>query len=99
LGSDEVAAVAAKALPSVGTEDADDALLIDDAFRHLSGIDVIAHDAELILTIVFDVLRPERPRRPVAVGDDERRRNLDVGLGLVLALVAQAVDDAGRMSL
>jgi hypothetical protein len=87
-----MAAAAAKPLPSIRAEDADNAFLIDDAFCNLSGIDIIAHDAEFVFAIVRGVSRSKCPRRAVAIRDDKGRRNLDVGLGFVLALIASAVD-------
>src|SRR5580765_4451867 len=87
-----MAAVAAEPLPTIVPEDPDDALAIDDPLGYFFGIDVIAHDAELEFSVVLRVLRTKRPGRAVAVRDDECRRDLDVGLGLVLALVAPALD-------
>lgn len=82
----------AEALPAVMAEDLHDATLVHDALGDLAGIDVVPEHIEFILAVVLDVFRSERPRRAIAVGDDEGRRNLDIGFRLVLALVADAMN-------
>jgi len=82
---------AAEPLPSVVAEDADDPLPVDRFASHLPGIDFVAQDVELKLAIVHHILGANCPRRAVGIGDDEGRRDLDIVLTPVLALIASAV--------